>query len=70
MKVPGICDKCKDRAITKAYRRYCDGCAKELEVCSKCGEKKELVGSCYIDKNEKNVNEILYEKEMKGLGLR
>ena len=35
---PGKCNTCDLKAITKAYRHYCDKCCDEHKVCSKCGE--------------------------------
>lgn len=40
---PGTCQSCKNKTITKAYRTYCDPCAKKQEVCpSCCGNIKEI----------------------------
>ena len=33
---PGGCQKCKNKVVTKAYRTYCDPCAKGLSVCPGC----------------------------------
>ena len=33
---PGSCQSCKNKNITKAYRTYCDTCAKNREVCPGC----------------------------------
>ena len=56
--------------MVKAYRNYCDKCASAKKICSKCGEEKEYEQQQYVDKNEKNIDSILYENEIKGLGLR
>lgn len=33
---PGSCQSCKNKVITKAYRTYCDPCAKKQQVCPGC----------------------------------
>ena len=54
----------------KAYRNYCDKCSLKDKICSKCGEARDFETSAFVDKNEKNIDSILYENEIKGLGLR
>lgn len=40
---PGSCQSCKNKTITKAYRTYCDVCAKKHNVCPGCcGNIKEI----------------------------
>jgi ferredoxin len=36
LKSVGNCKKCKQKAITKAYRNYCDKCAAAEKVCPSC----------------------------------
>jgi hypothetical protein len=33
---PGTCQSCKNKCITKAYRTYCDPCARKSSVCPGC----------------------------------
>ena len=33
---PGTCQNCKNKSVTKAYRCYCDACAKKKACCGAC----------------------------------
>lgn len=43
LKVPGKCTKCEQKNIKYAYHNLCGPCARERQVCPKCGVKAELV---------------------------
>ena len=36
LKNVATCQSCKQKCVTKAYRAFCDGCAKKRNVCSSC----------------------------------
>ena len=36
LKNVATCQSCKQKCLTKAYRAFCDGCAKKRNVCSSC----------------------------------
>lgn len=42
---PGKCQLCQKFNITKAYRTYCDICAKEKDVCPSCCEDFEYLNA-------------------------
>ena len=53
LKVPGKCKSCSGRAITKAYRTYCDACANKKQVCANCS----------LPKSDPNYYPLVNEKE-------
>ncbi|KAJ8679153.1 hypothetical protein QAD02_014940 [Eretmocerus hayati] len=45
LKAPGKCNKCDQKSIKHAYHTMCGPCARERNVCPKCGNEAELVES-------------------------
>ncbi|EFN76768.1 uncharacterized protein C9orf85 homolog [Harpegnathos saltator] len=43
LKVPAKCTKCEQKTVKHAYHTVCLPCAKQQEVCPKCGIKSEIV---------------------------
>lgn len=43
LKAPVKCIKCEQKTVKHSYHNICLLCAKQQGVCSKCGEKKEIV---------------------------
>lgn len=43
LKTPVKCIKCQQKTVKHSYHNICLLCAKEQEICSKCGQKKEIV---------------------------
>lgn len=43
LKAPSKCIKCEQKSVKHAYHNMCLPCAKEFEVCPKCGEKSDIV---------------------------
>ncbi|XP_008210681.1 uncharacterized protein C9orf85 homolog isoform X2 [Nasonia vitripennis] len=43
LKAPGICNKCDQKTVKHAYHTMCGPCARERDVCPKCGLQNELV---------------------------
>lgn len=43
LKAPAKCIKCEQKTIKYAYHTMCGPCAKEKQVCPKCGTKAELI---------------------------
>jgi len=42
LKAPMKCIKCEQKTVKHSYHNICLLCAKQQEVCSKCGQKKEI----------------------------
>jgi hypothetical protein len=40
--VPGHCNSCAEKKVSKAYRKVCDDCARARMVCAKCMKPYEL----------------------------
>lgn len=45
LKAPAKCRKCEQKTVKHAYHNICLPCAKQGEVCPKCGEKEEIVAA-------------------------
>lgn len=45
LKNPSTCVKCHNKNVKQAYHTMCSDCSKQLKVCPKCGQQKELVES-------------------------
>lgn len=43
LKAPAKCTKCEQKTVKHAYHIMCLPCAKQQEVCPKCGIKSEIV---------------------------
>lgn len=43
LKAPAKCAKCEQKVVKHAYHIMCGTCAKERDVCPKCGFKAELI---------------------------
>ncbi|XP_034192322.1 uncharacterized protein C9orf85 homolog [Osmia lignaria lignaria] len=43
LKTPSKCLKCEQKAINNAYHKLCLPCAKQFEVCPKCGEEGNII---------------------------
>lgn len=43
LKTPVKCTKCEQKTVKHSYHNICLPCAKQQQVCSKCGEKKEII---------------------------
>lgn len=43
LKAPMKCTKCEQKTVKYSYHNICLPCAKQQEVCPKCGQKKEIV---------------------------
>lgn len=43
LKAPAKCTKCEQKNVKHAYHIMCLSCAKNHQVCPKCGEKREII---------------------------
>lgn len=43
LKAPTKCIKCEQKVVKRAYHMTCGPCAKEQEVCPKCGKKATII---------------------------
>ncbi|XP_076381975.1 uncharacterized protein LOC117224873 isoform X2 [Megalopta genalis] len=43
LKTPSKCIKCQQKSVRQAYHNICLSCAKENEVCSKCGNRSDVI---------------------------
>lgn len=43
LKAPAKCTKCEQKTVKHAYHIMCLPCAKNHQVCPKCGEKREII---------------------------
>lgn len=43
LKAPTKCTKCEQKTVKHAYHIMCLPCAKQQQICPKCGEKGEIV---------------------------
>ena len=65
--VPGRCNVCSQKDILKAYRTWCDACAKARDICAKCGKEPickntEEIGS---DEGQEDSDEEVKPEEKK-----
>lgn len=68
---PGTCQNCKNKTVTKAYRAFCDLCAKKKNVCGACcgnvvelnNTRKEELAKRGIVKDEDDEDEDDEERE-------
>ncbi|XP_061192760.1 uncharacterized protein C9orf85 homolog [Saccostrea echinata] len=66
--VPKKCTKCLQKRIKQAYYTICIQCAKERNICAKCGEKSEIVEEAETrTPAEQMSNEAQLEAELKML---
>ncbi|XP_062608975.1 uncharacterized protein C9orf85 homolog [Saccostrea cucullata] len=66
--VPKKCTKCLQKRIKQAYYTICIQCAKERDICAKCGEKSEIVEEAETrTPAEQMSNEAQVEAELKML---
>lgn len=66
--VPKKCTKCLQKRIKQAYYTTCIQCAKERDICAKCGEKSEIVEEAETrTPAEQMSNEAQVEAELKML---
>ncbi|KAK6625271.1 hypothetical protein RUM43_005565 [Polyplax serrata] len=49
LKSPTTCVKCHNKNVKQAYHTMCTQCSKEMKVCPKCGQQKELIESTTTD---------------------
>ncbi|XP_022334142.2 uncharacterized protein C9orf85 homolog [Crassostrea virginica] len=64
--VPKKCTKCLEKKIKQAYYTICIQCAKEKNICAKCGEKTEIVEEAELmSAAEQMSNEAQFEAELK-----
>lgn len=45
LKAPMKCIKCEQKTVKHSYHNICLLCAKQQGICSKCGQKTEVVGA-------------------------
>lgn len=50
--VPGRCNLCHEKRITKAYRKICDACAKKDDLCAKCQKPRHQPEAEEPEENE------------------
>lgn len=43
LKAPMKCIKCEQKTVKHSYHNICLPCAKQQGICSKCGQKKEVI---------------------------
>jgi hypothetical protein len=59
--VPGRCENCQQKTVTRAYHVYCDACAKESKKCAMCREVKDLKAPIITKKEELEEKKALQE---------
>lgn len=67
---PKTCVKCHQKTIKDAYHTVCLTCAKDLEICCKCGKKEEIVAHKSPTKAEQLKAIAQLEMEVKCLSER
>ena len=57
LKSAGKCTKCEQKVVKHAYHIMCGPCARERDVCPKCGEKAELVEGPLLPEEQLKLDE-------------
>ncbi|XP_066959806.1 uncharacterized protein C9orf85-like [Macrobrachium rosenbergii] len=67
---PKTCTKCHLKKIKDSYHIVCLDCAKDLEICCKCGKKEEIVAHKSPSEKERLQTMAQLEAEVKALSER
>lgn len=67
---PKTCTRCHQKNIKDAYHTVCISCAKESQVCCKCGKKEEIIAHKSPSKTEHLQTMAELETEVKCLSER
>ncbi|XP_045109893.1 uncharacterized protein C9orf85 homolog isoform X2 [Portunus trituberculatus] len=67
---PKTCTRCHQKNIKDAYHTVCNSCAKELQVCCKCGKKEDIIAHKPPSKTEHLQTMAELEAEVKCLSER
>lgn len=62
---PKKCTKCSQKAVKKAYYIICSKCAKEMGICAKCGERREIIHENSLTASEAASHQSKLEAELR-----